>query len=69
MTFDLHHVFQDIMKEKAHVMSGYEIAMGQREARTHIQVDYFCAVNHNRPYGGPGKRDPTLCRFPTLQRY
>ena len=55
MTFDLHQVFQDIMKEKAHVMSGYEIALGQREARTHIQVDYFCAVNHNKPYVGQEK--------------
>ncbi len=51
MSFDMHQTFQDLMK--ADVMSGYHIVTAEREARTHIQVDYFCIADLERPYEGP----------------
>ncbi len=53
MSFDLHQLFQDLMREKADVMSGYQIHEGERESRTHIQVDYFCIADLDKPYMGP----------------
>jgi len=53
MSFDLHQIFQDLMKEKAHVMSGYHLIGGEQESRTHIQVDFFCTIDPDRPYAGP----------------
>jgi len=53
MTFDLHQAFQDLMKEKAEVLCGYHVIHGERETRTHIQVDYFCIADLDRPYTGP----------------
>jgi len=53
MSFDLHHTFQDLMKVKADVLCGYHIISAEPEARTHIQVDYFCIADLDRPYTGP----------------
>jgi len=53
MPFDFHQTFQDLMNEKGDVMSGYPIIAGEQESRTHIQVDYFCIADLDRPYTGP----------------
>ncbi len=63
MSFDLHQTFQDVMKIKADVMSGYHIISGEPEARTHIQVDQFCIADLNRPYKGPEKGIRPLADF------
>jgi hypothetical protein len=53
MPLDLHCMFQDLMKAKAHVLSGLHISEGMRESRTHIQVDYFCIAEPDQPFHGP----------------
>jgi len=53
MSFDLHRFFQELMTVKADVMCGYQITAGERESRTHIQVDYFCIADRERPHRGP----------------
>ena len=53
MPFDLHEVFQDLMKAKADVLCGLHIEGGERESRTYIQVDYFCVADTDKPYLGP----------------
>ncbi len=51
MSFDLHQSFQDLMDKKGDVLCGFAME-GEREARTHIRVDYFCKVDLNQPYHG-----------------
>ena len=63
MSFNLHQTFQDIMREKADVMSGYQIKMGEPERRTHIQVDYFCIADLDKPYQGPERGIRPLANF------
>ena len=48
MAFDLHHGFATLMDEAGWVLCGYNLA-GERESRTHIQVDYLGIANLNEP--------------------